>query len=315
MRLLNRLVILVTAVTLYAFVGLTAAKADRPAPDLSAFTHHTAMVNGFRMHYAVGGEGPPVILLHGFPSTWYEWRYVMPELAKSHTVIVPDLRGLGDSGRPLTGYDKKTLASDITALADHLELGPVNILAHDWGVTIGYLFAASDPARVNSMVLVDGLMPGLGYEVALDASNGVQFWFTAFNIVPDFPEALISGREEIYLNYFYKTFSYDPTVFTVEDVEYYVRAYRQPGALRAGLAYYQSFFQDMEDVRAAAETKLEMPILAIGAAATVGQFMIDATMPIGVNVSGVVMPETGHFVPEEKPEELVRLALEFFEQN
>ena len=275
------------------------------------FTHHTVVVNGVRLHYVMGGSGEPVVLLHGFPSTWYEWHKIMPKLAEQYTVIAPDLRGLGDSERPASGYDKKTLAEDIHQLVRALGYDKVKLVVHDWGNSVGYFYASAYPDEIERIAFLDALIPGLGYEVALDASHGPKFWFTPFSMVPDIPEALVAGRERIYLDYFYKELAYDPTAISEEDLVEYLRTYTAPGALRAAFGYYRTFFQDMEQAREYAKNKLKMPVLALGGSALLGENMLNAFKPLGEDVRGGVIERAGHFIPEEQPEQLLDWLLPF----
>jgi hypothetical protein len=130
--------------------------------DNMTFSHHMASVNGIQIHYVIGGQGDPIVLLHGWPQTWYEWRHVMPALAKNYTVIAPDLRGLGDSSKPLTGYDGKTTAEDIHQLISQLGFKDILLVGHDFGVQVAYSYAAAHSAEVRRLVILDVPIPGIG---------------------------------------------------------------------------------------------------------------------------------------------------------
>ena len=162
--------------------------------DNVTFSHHMASVNGIQMHYVIGGQGDPVVLLHGWPQTMYEWRHVMPALAKNYTVIVPDLRGLGDSSKPTTGYDGNTTAEDIYQLVSQLGFKDIFLVGHDFGVQIAYSYAAAHPDEVRRLVILDVPIPGIG-----PGENITGLWWAQFHMVRDIPEMLIDGHERQYL--------------------------------------------------------------------------------------------------------------------
>lgn len=280
------------------------------------FKHDYAVVGEVMLHYVTAGSGPPVVLLHGWPQTWYEWRHVIPALAKHYTVIAPDLRGLGDSSRPLSGYDKRTVAEDVWKLVhDHLGHRRFLLVGHDWGGPTAYALAAAHPDAVEKLVLIDVVVPGDGG----DFSQGGRRWHHQFHITPDLPEALTEGRERVYLRWFYQTFAYRPDAIGEADLDEFVRTYAQPGAMRAGFAYYRAMTQDAADNRTRiALGKLSMPTLGIGGAVGYPHGRGRAHEPeeslrrVAHDVKGLVIPECGHFVPEEQPERLVAALLDFF---
>jgi pimeloyl-ACP methyl ester carboxylesterase len=216
-----------------------------PAP---AVAHHYADLGDVLIHYVTAGQGPPVVLLHGWPQTWWEWRHVIPALAGNYTVIAPDLRGLGDSSRPLDGYDKKTVANDVWRLVGE-KLGHKSffLVGHDWGGPTAYALAAGHPEAVRRLVILDVVIPGSGG----DFSEGGRRWHHQFHMTPDLPEALVQGREDVYLAWFYRTFAYRPDAIGPDDLAEYLRTYRQPGAMRAGFAFYRAIAQDAADNQAA----------------------------------------------------------------
>ncbi len=193
------------------------------------------------MHYVTGGKGDPILLFHGWPETWFEWRHVIPELiAHNYTIIAPDLRGFGDSEKPQSGYDTKTLADDVYQLVNKLGFSKIYVVAHDWGGPVAYSYAASHPGDIKKMVILDTLLPGFGFEEAGNFSpNGI--WHFSFHAVRDLPEKLIEGKEDVYLNWFYD-WTYNQSAITPEDREEYIRQYSKPGALRAGFEVYRSCF-------------------------------------------------------------------------
>jgi pimeloyl-ACP methyl ester carboxylesterase len=280
-----------------------------------AVEHAYAQLDEVLLHYVRVGSGPPVVLLHGWPQTWYEWRHIMPALAARYTVIAPDLRGLGDSSRPMTGYDKQTVARDIWQLV-HGKLGYDRffLAGHDWGGPTAYALATQHPEAIRRLAIIDVVIPGDdgGF------SQSGRRWHHQFHMTPDLPEALTQGREEIYLSWFYRTFSYRPDTVTPDDLQEYLRTYRQPGAMRAGFAFYRALPQDIADNRAiAARLKLEMPVLAVGGANARGRGREpeESLKHVARNVRGVVIEECGHFIPEEQPQRLAGLLLDFFAED
>ena len=279
--------------------------------------HHYAEIGEVMLHYVTAGSGPPVVLLHGWPQTWYEWRHVIPALAERYTVIAPDLRGLGDSSRPLAGYDKRTVANDVWRLVtEKLRHERFFLVGHDWGGPTAFALATQHAEAVRRLVIIDVVIPGDGG----DFSEGGRRWHHQFHITPDLPEALVEGRERIYLDWFYKTFAYRPDAIGEADLDEFARTYRQPGAMRAGFAYYRSMAQDAKDNAALLATgfRLPMPVLGIGGGVSYphgrgrGTSVEASLRRVATNVRGIVVAEAGHFVPEEQPQEVARLLLDFF---
>ena len=280
------------------------------------FKHHYAEVGEVMLHYVTAGSGPPLVLLHGWPQTWYEWRHVMPALAERFTVIAPDMRGLGDSSRPLAGYDKRTVANDIWRLmTENLGHKTFHLAGHDWGGPTAYALAASHPEAITRLAIIDVVIPGDGG----DFSQGGRRWHHQFHMTPDLPEALVQGRERVYLKWFYDTFAYRPGSIDEAALDEFTRTYSQPGALRAGFAFYRALPEDAKANAAQLATgfRLQMPVLAVGGAVSYPHGRgrgpdVEASMRrVADNVTGAVIPECGHFVPEEAPEELARLLLNF----
>src|SRR5678815_2754742 len=176
--------------------------------DNVTFSHHMATVNGIQLHYVMGGKGDPVVLLHGWPETWYEWRHVMPALAKNYTVIAPDLRGLGDSSKPPTGYDGKTVAEDIHQLVGKLGFKTIFLVGHDIGTFIVYSYAAAHPAEVKALAVMEAPIPGFYPPVR------PTLWWVPFHQTPDVPEALVQGKEMLYLSWFYHNLANNPAAIT-----------------------------------------------------------------------------------------------------
>lgn len=281
--------------------------------DNVTFTHHTATVNGIQMHYVTGGHGDPAVLLHGWPETWYAWRHVMPDLAKNYTVIVPDLRGLGDSSKPTTGYDGRTVAEDIHQLVTQLGFKTIFLVGHDIGTQIAYSYAAAHPTEVKKLAVMELTIPGFA------PPGRMPIWWGIFHQVPDVPEALVQGKEMIYLSWFFSGLTYNPSAITKADIDEYASHYSSPGGLRAGFEYYRAFPQDAIQNQNYSKTKLTMPVLALG-----GSFIPvlggNITMPsiiygmkiLAQYVTGITVPNSGHFIPEEQPQFLSDQLLKFF---
>lgn len=280
--------------------------------NIPGLEHHGARVNGVRLHYVTAGAGPAVVLLHGWPQSWYEWRRVMARLAPNFRVIAPDLRGLGDSERPAAGYDKATLAVDVNALLEHLGVAQADVVGHDWGGVVAYCLAAQFPARVRRLAVLDIALPGAGLESALALQPGGGIWHMHLHNVADLPEALVTGREGIYLGWFYRNYAHNPAAITPEDLAEYVRVYSQPGALRAGFNYYRAMFEDAAFVQAQLGRKLTLPVLAIGGAASLGAMTGMSYARAVENITAEVFDDCGHWVPEEQPQRLAERLQAFF---
>jgi pimeloyl-ACP methyl ester carboxylesterase len=279
-------------------------------------TQHVAIVNGFRMHYVIAGTGYPLVLLHGWPQSCYEWRKVIPSLAERFTVIAPDLRGLGNSDRPMTGYDKRTLASDIYALVQSLGFTRIGLAGHDWGGVVAYYLAYDHPELVERMMILDSV-PGLGRTGdKIDRETAKRLWHVFFHAgIPDLAETLISAKLEAYLRHFYTStvYNYSPAVFTNDDIAEYVRVYSAPGAVRAGLQYYRTALQEDLENLSNCTRKLTLPIMAWGGDSFMGD-IVPIWQTVADNVQGGEVKECGHFIAEEKPEFTIRQMLEFFGQ-
>lgn len=277
------------------------------------FTHHTIEIGDVSLHYVAGGAGEPLVLLHGCPQTWYEWRGVMPGLAKYYTVIAPDLRGLGDSSKPATGYDKRTAAEDIYGLLQQLGHNQINLVGHDIGMMVAYAFAAAYPGSVRRLAVMEGPLPGIGaWDEAL---ANPKLWHFHFHMAPDVPEALVAGRERMYLEMFYRRDAYDKAAITRADVDEFVRCYSQPGALRAFFNYYRVFPTDAEHNKEAARKKLQMPVLALGGAASLGTQVEQTMRGVAEDVGGRVVERSGHWIAHERPEQLTDELLRFFDET
>lgn len=269
------------------------------APYPADFTTREIATNGTTLHVRVGGSGPAVLLLHGYGETGDMWEPLAARLVRNHRVIVPDLRGLGLSAKPASGYDKKNQAEDVAGLLAALGVDRVDVVAHDIGNMVGYAFVARYPARVPHFVLMDAPIPGIGpWKEILENPLLWHFRFGG----PDM-ERLVAGRERIYLDRFWNEFSADPAKFDEASRVHYAALYALPGAMHAGFSQFAAFDQDVIDDRALlARGKLTMPVLAIGGEKSFGPTMATVARAAAANVTQVVIPASGHWLMEEQPE-------------
>lgn len=285
---------------------------DLVSPKFSRiFQHYTADVNGVQLHYVRGGSGAPVVLLHGWSTTWYEWHKIMPALAQNYTVIAPDLRGLGDSSKPETGYDKRTLAEDVYQLVRQLSYPRIFLVGHDLGGQVAYAYASAHPQEVRRLVIMEVPIPGLPAwdEVTKD------IWHFGFHAIPELPEALVAGRERTYLNYFYTSGAYQPPALKEVQISEYVRAYSDPKSLHAGFEYYRAFPKDAEHNQEYAKTKLPMPVLTMGGETSLKDGLLKQLQPVSENVRNQIVPRAGHWIPDERPDFLIEQLLAFFSSD
>jgi pimeloyl-ACP methyl ester carboxylesterase len=281
---------------------------------LAGVEHHLAEVGDIRVHWVTAGAGEPVVLLHGWPQTWYEWRHLIPLLAGRYRVIAPDLRGWGETERPAGGYEVATAAADIARLLDHLGVGAAHVIGHDWGTPIGYYLAATARDRVASFVALEASIPGAGGEELLDFSRAWNpLWFFPFLATPELPQQLISGgRQEIFFTWMLQQMSRStPGALTAEDIAVYTRAYGDDDAVRSSCAYYVNTWTSARQIRDAAQIPLGIPVLAVAGERSLGQNMIDCVRRLAPGADGVILPGCGHLVPEERPSELAGLVTEF----
>ena len=276
----------------------------------AGFTEHDAEVNGTRIHYYIGGKGSPVVLLHGYAQTSHMWTPIMPQLAKNHTVIVPDLRGAGGSSKPETGYDKKNMAVDIHDLVASLKLEHVTVVGHDIGLMVAYAYAAQFPQATDRLVLMDAFLPGIG-----DWKN---VWLMRdlwhFHFYGEVPLALVKGRERIYFEHFWNDFAADPKHSVSEPNRHlYAKAYAQAGGMRAGFEYFRNFEQDAKDFAELGKTPLPMPVLVLTGEKASGNFLIEQAKLVATNVEGKVVAGSGHWLMDEAPQITIPAVIAFID--
>ena len=305
---------LAVALTSIPALALGAAQACSPAAVAETeqlppgFTEKSATVNGVRISYKIGGQGPAVLLLHGYAETSHMWLPLMPQLATSRTVIVPDLRGAGNSERPQSGYDKKTMAKDIHELVQQLGYKEVSIVGHDIGLMVAYAYAAQFPSEVNKVVLMDAFLPGVGDWKSVWLMR--DLWH--FHFYGETPLALVKGRERTYFEHFWNDFAADRTHSVPEaDRQFYAAAYARDDGMRAGFEYFKNFEQDAKDFAALSTTKLNMPLLVLSGEKASGTFLIDQAKLVATNVTGNVVQGSGHWLMEEAPDRVIPALVTF----
>jgi pimeloyl-ACP methyl ester carboxylesterase len=311
---INQHLWLAGVVLLGVIIGADAGAAS-PSPDGQKkleVSERDAQVNGVRLHYIMAGSGSPVVLLHGYAETSHMWRPIVGELARNHTVIAPDLRGAGGSGKPESGYDKKTLAQDVHALVKSLGFDRVAIVGHDIGLMVAYAYAAQFPQETERVVLMDAFLPGVGDWKTVWLLR--DLWH--FHFHGEVPLKLVAGRERIYFEHFWNDFAADPKHSVPEaDRRLYAKAYAQPGGMRAGFEYFKAFEQDAKDFAQLANTKLTMPILVLTGEKASGQFLIEQAKLVGTDVRGVVIPGSGHWLMEEAGPQVIPQLVSFINEG
>jgi pimeloyl-ACP methyl ester carboxylesterase len=273
---------------------------------------HTADVNGVELHYLEAGQGSetPVVLLHGYAETSHMWLPLIPKLDDRRVVIAPDLRGNGGSSKPADGYDKKTLAQDVHALVRQLGFSKVKIVGHDIGLMVAYAYAAQYPDEVESIVLMDAFLPGVG--------DWQSVWLLRdkwhFNFYGETPLKLVAGRERIYFEHFWNDFAADPKHSVPEaDRRFYAAEYAKPGGMKAGFEYFRAFEQDAKDFAEFAKKPLPMPMLVLAGEKASGEFLIGQGRLVATNVQGVIIKGSGHWLMEEAPQQTMAELVRFLD--
>jgi len=285
------------------------------------FHHGGAYVNGVRLHYVEGGSGAPILLIPGWPQSWYAWRLVMPLLAASgRRVIAVDPRGMGDSDKPASGYDLKTVAADLHEFANVLGLlddGPLDVAGHDIGTWIGHAYAADWPEDIRRLALFDAALPGITPPPPAGipaAEANLKSWHFAFNRLDDLPEILLQGHERAFLSYLFHTKAINRWAIAPADLDEYERVFSAPGAVRAALSYYRVAFsaEGLAQSRGRGEKSLALPILAMGAEHGVRDALLNTLRSIATDVHGGILQGCGHYMPEEMPGAVADELLRFF---
>lgn len=286
-------------VTVAGAIPLRHARADVRSSSLPVGAESSfADVNGIRMHYVRAGSGPLVLLLHGWPQTWFAWRDIVPVLASDYTVIAPDLRGCGHSERTARGYDKRTIAEDLRWLIAHAGFARAHVVGHDMGGKAAYILAHLHPDAVSQLVLVDCLVPGTENTDALRGGA----WHYGFHMAKDFPERLTRGRERAYIAAQIRAWSHRKDAVSEASIDEFARHYATPGGMTAGFNYYRTLREDATLAESLRGQKLKMPVFAIGGRYGVGDKLAKALAADCDDLTSVIAEDSGHFVVEEAPE-------------
>ncbi len=278
-----------------------AAGDERAAPAPAGAASHYATVNGVKLHYVTAGSGDPVLLVHGWPETWYAWRKIIPVLAARFTVVAPDMRGYGDSERPSGGYDKVTVATDLHELMRSLGLRRVHLVAQDMGGPVGFAYAASFPDDVRDFVFIESAIPGFGLEASMDVAHGGS-WHMGFNMAQGINELLVAGRERQFIEYFYRRGTLHEDALTPADIDEYARTYAA-GGLVASFNYYRTLLDDAKVNREKlGVTRLAMPVLSLAAAQGLGDFSHASIAQVADHVERRTIAGAKHFLVQDQPQ-------------
>jgi pimeloyl-ACP methyl ester carboxylesterase len=292
---------------LVAYLFVAPAFAVEPFP--SSFHAQEIKTNGTTLHVRVGGQGPAVVMLHGFGDTGDMWAPAAARLVKNHTVVVPDLRGMGLSAHPDQGYTKKNQAVDIAGVMDALKIQSADLVTHDIGNMVGYALAAQYPARITKWVVIDAPLPGIGNWEEIKQSP--LLWH--FNFRGPDEERLVAGRERIYLDRFYDELSADPKTIDEATRQHYAALYARPHAMHDAFEQFGAFNQDAIDDKAllAKGGKLAMPVLALGGEKSLGTGEADTLRFVATNVTMGIVPRSGHWIMDENPKATIALIVNF----
>ena len=298
----------VTMVLLAALLGAASPVLAQAKPAAGAIESRFADVEGLRLHYLTAGKGPVVILVHGYTQTGRMWRPLFPRLADKFTVIAPDLPGIGDSAIPKDGFDMKTAAIRIHALAKSLGVTKARVVGHDIGLMVAYAYAAQFPAEVEKLVVMDAFLPGVpGWELAYNDPNSWHFRFNGPT-----PEALVKGREQIYFAYFWNDLAADKTrSLPLADRGAYVAAYSRPGRMRAGWAYFAAWPDTAKAFAEMAQAQLPMPVLSIAGEKASAPILGPQMQRVAPNVKVIELKGSGHWLMEERPKETMDALVDF----
>ncbi|GAB1331462.1 alpha/beta fold hydrolase [Streptomyces sennicomposti] len=279
---------------------------DLPLRHLAGFTHRWIDTDGVRLHAVEGGRpnGPAVVLLAGFPQTWWAWRKVMPGLTDRYRVIAIDLPGQGHSERPESGCETHAAAAHVHTAVKALGVSVYSLVAHDIGAWVAFSLALDFESHLRKVALLDAGIPGitLPETIPTDPDRAWKTWHFAFHTVPDLPEALLAGREREYVAWFLRTKALSPDTFDDAELDHYAAAVAVDDVLRASLAYYRAAAESARQNRSALERRhLTVPVLGISSSHGSVPDMAASLSPWADNTTGIVVPVAGHFIPDEQP--------------
>ncbi|PPS90684.1 alpha/beta fold hydrolase [Streptomyces sp. MH60] len=293
---------------------------DLPLANLDGFTHRWVDAGGVRLHAVEGGQpgGPAVVLLAGFPQTWWAWRKVMPVLADRFQVIAMDLPGQGHSERPAISYDTHTVAAHVHAAVEALGVPTYRLVAHDIGAWVAFSLALKYQGQLRGLALLDAGIPGITLPDAIptDPEQAWKTWHFAFHLVPELPETLLAGREREYVGWFLRAKTLSPDAFDDAEVERYAASVAADGGLRASLAYYRDAAASARKNHEALEQqRLTVPVLGISSSHGSIPDMAASIRPWAKHASGIVVPDAGHFIPDEQPDAVAAALTDFLTED
>lgn len=280
-----------------------------PASVPARFKNENLKANGVNIHYVVGGEGEPLVLLHGFAENWYVWNRLLPELSKHFTIIAPDMRGIGESDKPATGYDKKTMAADIHEMVKKLGYKNIKLVGHDIGLMVAYAYAAQYPNEVKKVALMDAMLPGIEpvWTRVTTASWHISFFEQSISAI------LMKGHEKEFLNDFWpQHLGKNKNAFYKAETDEFIRSYSVEGAIAGSLKWYKAFQLDVADNHEFMKQKLKMPFLAMGGEYSTAPFLANHVRLIATNVSEAIITDAGHWLVQEQPNQVLKGLTDFF---
>ncbi|WP_306215384.1 alpha/beta fold hydrolase [Actinoplanes sp. RD1] len=279
----------------------------------AVFRSRFVVVDGVRLHAVVGGQGPALLLLGGWPESWYAWRLLMPDLARRHTVVAVDPRGTGLSDKPAAGYDAASQAADMVGLMTALGHPSFDMAGHDIGMWTGYAVASDHPGAVRRLAVVDAIIPGVSPSPPLlgDRQLSDFLWHFNFNRTRSINEAMVRGREEVYIGHQFATKAATPDAIPPEVVGYYVESLRDPEALRASFDYYRAMDDTIVQNQQRIRHRLRIPVLTVAGGRSCGELTGNEMRTVADDVTSVVIDDCGHYVPEEAPGALLAALNDF----
>ncbi|HEX9151715.1 MAG TPA: alpha/beta hydrolase [Flavobacterium sp.] len=308
MKKIIKKVALLSLVVLFGISSEAQSQKVKAANPPSNFKHEIVNVNGVDIHYVIGGKGDPLVLVHGFGQNWYMWNRLLPELSKHFTVIAPDLRGVGESGKPHGGYDKKTMAADIHELVKKLGYKNINLAGHDIGLMVAYAYAAQYPGEVKKLALMDALLPGIEPVWSQVSASAWWFGFFGWSASGD----IVVGKEKEFLTNFWPVVAYVKGSFTKEETAEFIRAYSVKGATTGSFHWFGAFPQDSKDNVELMKQKLNMPVLTMGGQYFAASFLKEHTKLVANDVSETNIADSGHWLVQENTPAVQKGLLDFF---
>ncbi|RAJ82290.1 pimeloyl-ACP methyl ester carboxylesterase [Chitinophaga dinghuensis] len=307
-HLMRSLLLMILSIAMFGMAVNAQKSVTKPALPPANFKNQFMDVNGVKIHYVIGGQGPALVLVHGFGQNWYMWNRILPALSKHFTVIAPDLRGVGESGKPTSGYDKKTMATDIHTLVEKLGYNSINLAGHDIGLMVAYAYAAQYGNEVKKVAFLDALLPGI--EPVWSEAKDKLWWFGFFG----WPASgqVVAGKEKIFLTNFWPVVGHVQNAFTPEETNEFIRAYAVPGATTGSFSWFAAFPQDAKDNLQFSQHKLTMPVLAMGGEYQSAPFLADHLRLVASDVKEIKIMGAGHWLVQEQTAPVLEGLMDFF---